>query len=409
MEVKESVEDLAIFEGKAAFKEKLHVGRPNIGDRGGFLERLNEVLDRKWLTNMGPFEREFELRIAEFIGVKNCIAMCNGTTALEITIRALGLTGEVIVPSFTFVATAHALQWQEITPVFCDIESTTCTLDPDKIEALITPRTSGIIGVHLWGRIGNIEKLTQIAARHNLKLLFDACHAFACSYKGRMTGRFGDAEVFSFHATKFLNTFEGGAVVTNNDALASKIRLMKNFGFVGTDQVGYIGINGKMNEVSAAMGLTSLESVEKFIDINRRNYKKYQRELSKIPGVRLLQFDESEKRNYQYIVVEIDESVPQISRDSLVKVLHAENILSRRYFYPGCHNMEPYRSYFPHANLLLPQTELLMKKVMSLPTGTSVELKDINKICEIIRFVVEHGREVSEGLHADEKKKVMAA
>lgn len=229
-----SIDQLAIFGGVPAFEESLHVGRPNIGKRERLLERINEMLDRRWLTNNSPFVRQFEQRIAEMLGVKHCVAMCNATVALEIAIRAAGLSGEVIVPSFTFIATAHALQWQEITPVFCDIDPHTHNLDPRRVEQMITPRTTGIIGVHVWGRACDVEALTDIAQCHHLKLLFDAAHAFGCSYKGRMIGNFGDVEVFSFHATKFFNTFEGGAVVTNDDDLANKIRLMKNFGFAGT-------------------------------------------------------------------------------------------------------------------------------------------------------------------------------
>ena len=225
--MKKIIDDLAIFGGTPAFEEVLHVGRPNIGDRESLFIRLNDLLDRKWLTNNGPYVREFEQSVADLIGVKHCIAMCNGTVALEIAIRALGLTGEVIIPSFTFVATAHALQWQEITPVFCDIAPHTHHLDPARIEAMITPRTTGIIGVHLWGQACDVEALTEIAHKHQLKLLFDAAHAFNCSYQGHLIGGFGDAEVFSFHATKFFNTFEGGAITTNNDELAAKIRLMK--------------------------------------------------------------------------------------------------------------------------------------------------------------------------------------
>jgi len=321
--------------------------------------------------------------------------MCNGTIALEIATRALELTGEVIVPSFTFVATAHALQWQEITPVFCDIDPKTYTIDPARIEELITPRTSGIIGVHLWGRPCRIIELTEIARRHNLKLLFDSCHSFACSFHDRMIGSFGDAEVFSFHATKFVNTLEGGAVVTNNDELARKIQLMKNFGFVGRDQVEYIGTNGKMNEFEGAMGLTSLESLDQFIEVNHQHYKRYRECLAGIPGLELLKVDQREKNNYQYIVVDVDEAAAGISRDNLIKVLYAENVLARRYFFPSCHNMEPYRSYFPHAKMLLPVTERAMKRVLSLPTGTAVDDEDVRRICDLIRFVVAHGGEIS--------------
>ena len=266
--IKAGIEELAIFGGKPAFESALHVGRPNIGNRQHFEARMADILDRKWLTNGGKYVKELEDRIAEFVGVKHCIAMCNATVALEIVIRALGLTGEVIVPSFTFVATAHALQWQQIVPVFCDIDPATHNIDPRRVEELITPQTTGIIGVHLWGRACDTEALSEIARRHHLHLLYDAAHAFACSYEGRMVGNFGDAEVFSFHATKFFNTFEGGAVTTNDDELAAKIRLMKNFGFSGYDEVTYIGTNGKMSECSAAMGLTNLESMDDFVAVN---------------------------------------------------------------------------------------------------------------------------------------------
>jgi dTDP-4-amino-4,6-dideoxygalactose transaminase len=393
--MKTIIDDLAIFKSQPTFGEKLHVGRPNIGNRDRLLERINDMLDRRWLTNAGLFVQELEQRIANFLGVKHCIAMCNGTIALEIAIRASDLKGEVIVPSFTFIATAHSLQWQEITPVFCDIDPQTHTLNPWRVEAMITPRTTGIIGVHVWGQPCDVENLTTIAQKYNLKLMFDASHAFGCSYKGQMIGNFGDAEVFSFHATKFINTFEGGAIVTNNDELAQKIRLMKNFGFAGYDNVIYIGTNGKMSEVCAAMGLTSLESIDEFIEINYRNYKYYQQELANIPGIFILPYNEREQCNYQYIVLEIDEVKTKISRDDLIKILHAENIIARRYFYPGCHRMEPYRSYFPHAGLLLSETERLVKRILILPTGTSVGKAEISQICQILRLVIEQGDRVS--------------
>lgn len=391
---KPSVPELAIFTGKPAFAVKLHVGRPNIGDRNILLARINDLLDRRWLSNDGPFVYEFEQRIAEFLGTKHCIAMCNATVALEIAIRALGLSGEVIVPSFTFIATAHALQWQEITPVFCDVDPATHNLNPAKIDAMITPRTSGIIGVHVWGRPCAIDLLEEIAYRRNLKLMFDAAHAFGCSHNGQMIGNFGQAEVFSFHATKFFNTFEGGAVVTNDDALAAKMRLMKNFGFAGYDRVIYVGTNGKMSEVSAAMGLTGLEALDEFIGANHRNYMAYREGLRDIPGIQLIAYDETERCNYQYIIVEVDEAMAGLSRDDLVRVLHAENILARRYFYPGCHEMEPYRSYFPHAGLLLPETQRLTQRVMSLPTGTAVGPEEIEVVCGVIRLAVTGSQEI---------------
>ena len=401
---KHRVEDLALFGGVPAFSEKVHVGRPNIGSRERLLERINDMLDRRWLTNMGPYVREFEEKVADLLGVKHCIAMCNGTVALEIAVRACELTGEVIVPSFTFIATAHALQWQEITPVFCDIDPSTHNMDPRRVEELITPRTTGIIGVHVWGRSCDVESLAEIARQRNLKLLYDAAHALGCSYKGRMIGNFGDAEVFSFHATKFFNTFEGGAVVTNDDDLAAKIRLMKNFGFAGLDNVIYIGTNGKMNEASAAMGLTMLESLDEIIEVNRRNYQAYRDELADLPGVQLVSYDERERCNFHYIVIELDETETQISRDLLIDILHAENVRARRYFYPGCHRMEPYRSYFPNAGLLLPETERLVQRVVALPTGTAIGPEEIRTICQIIRFAVERGEEVALALSTKQER-----
>ncbi len=393
--MKNNIQDLALFGGAPSFATQLHVGRPNIGNRETLLLRFNDILDRNWLTNNGPYVQEFERKIADYLGVRHCIALCNATVALEIATRALGLKGEVIVPSFTFIATPHSLQWQEITPVFCDIDPATHNLDPTCVERLITPRTTGIIGVHLWGRPCPVEALAEIAHRHDLKLMFDAAHAFGCSHGGKMIGNFGSAEVFSFHATKFFNTFEGGAIVTNDDDLAAKIRLMKNFGFAGYDKVVYIGTNGKMPEINAAMGLTGLESLDDFIEINRRNYRQYSAGLSGIPGITLAGFDDQEKSNYQYVVLEIDPEKSGLHRDKLIEILHAENIMARRYFYPGCHRMEPYRSYFPHSYLLLPETERLCGRVMALPTGQAVSSADIVTICQIIGLAIERSVEIA--------------
>lgn len=388
--------DLAVLGGSPAFEEKLHVGRPNIGDRRSLLDRIEQVLDSRWLTNNGRQVQRFEQEIANLLGVKHVIAVCNATVGLEIAIKAAELRGEVIVPSFTFVATAHALQWQGITPVFCDVDPETHNIDPNRVRELITPRTTGIMGVHLWGRGCDVGALTEIARENGLKLLFDAAHAFGCSHQGRMIGNFGDAEVFSFHATKFLNTLEGGAVVTNDDELNAKIRLMKNFGFAGQDNVIYVGTNGKMNEISAAMGLTSLENMDAFIDVNRSNYENYRSNLKDVPGVRLMEYAPTERCNYQYIVLEIDEAATRLTRDELVRVLWAENIVARRYFYPGCHRMEPYRSDQAHIDWesRLPESIGLSERLITLPTGTAVGSRYIERICGIIRTAVQHSAEV---------------
>lgn len=376
---------LAIDGGRPLFDEVLHVGRPNIGNRDDLMRRINEMLDRDWLTNRGPLVLEFEEKLAAFLGVKHCISMCNGTVALEIAARALELEGEVIVPSLTFIATAHALDWQGITPVFCDIDPETMCIDPAEVEKLITPKTTGIIGVHLYSHPADISGLQAVAEKHNLKLMFDASHGFGCSYDGQMIGNFGECEVFSFHATKFFNTFEGGAVATNDDKLAEKIRLMQNFGFIGLDKVVYPGTNGKMAEVNAAMGLTGLESLDEFLTINKRNYELYRAAFSEIDGIELFRFDESERCNYQYIVVSVGQAYP-LSRDELMDILHAENVLVRRYFWPGCHNMEPYRSLPGNIAPSLPHTDFISSGILVFPTGMAVDKEAVERIVELVSF-----------------------
>jgi dTDP-4-amino-4,6-dideoxygalactose transaminase len=395
---------LAVLGGEPAFKAPLHVGRPNIGDRQQFMESINRMFDNRWLTNAGPFVQQFEAELTHFLGVKHCLAINNATIGLEIAVRALGLSGEVIVPSFTFIASAHALQWLGVTPVFCDIDPRTHDLDPRCVEKLITPRTTGILGVHLWGRPCQVDTLQEIAQRRKLKLFFDAAHAFGCSCQGRMIGNFGDLEVFSFHATKFFNTFEGGAITTNDDQLAARIRLMRNFGFVGYDEVTEVGTNGKMSEVCAAMGLTNLQSMDEFIRLNRRNYLKYRQQLDSIPGFHLIHYDESEKNNFQYMAVEVDAQESGISRNNLIKVLHAENVLARRYFWPGCHRLEPYRTLFPEAYLSLPETERLTERILVLPTGSTISEQDVETICDIIRTVCEHADEVRSSQKTGERQ-----
>ena len=374
---------LAVDGGTPAFSEPLHVGRPNVGSKERFLELAEQMFDRGWFTNDGPLVREFEQTVADYIGVRHCVAMSNGTVALEIAIRALGMTGEVIVPSFTFVATAHALYWQGITPVFADVDPVTHVLDPAAVRKAITPRTTGIIGVHLWGRPAPVEELQEIADEHGLTLMFDAAHAFGSSHNGSSIGGFGRAEVFSFHATKFFNSFEGGAVVTNDDALAGAMRLMRNFGFSGYDTVVHPGTNGKMTEVCAAMGLANFEALDKFVEVNRRNYLSYVEAFTNICGLSVLEFDEDEHNNFQYVVLLVADDCP-VSRDDLISTLQAENVLARRYFWPGVHQMQPYRSLFPDADRTLPNTRRVADAVIVLPTGLAVSPESIDRIAGIV-------------------------
>lgn len=390
--LKKSVSDLALFGGQPTFDEFLHVGRPNLGSKTHFLERVEDILDRRWLTNDGPYLREFEQQVAKRLGVQHCIAVCNGTMGLQLAMVAAGLKGEVIVPSFTFVATVQALYWQGLEPVFCDVDPITHNIDPAQVEALITDRTSAIVGVHLWGQACEHDALQDIADRHGLTLLFDAAHAFLCSENGRMIGNFGDAEVLSFHATKFFNTLEGGAVVTNNSEMAQRLHRMRNFGFGGgsDDNIAGPGINAKMNEVSAAMGLTNFEHTDTFLQANFEHYHQYLEQLSGLPGIRMLQYPHPQANNCQYIVLEVDQHITGIHRNQIMQLLRAEQILARRYFYPSCHHIEPYATLAPDVDKRLSVTNRISEQVLVLPTGAVLTEAEITQVTGLMRFIIEN-------------------
>lgn len=362
----------------------LHVGQPNLGDLNVFYKLVAEIMERRWLTNNGEVVQEFEKRLCDYLGVKHCIPVCNGTVGLQIVYQGLELQGDVITTPYTFVATPHSLCWEHLQPVFVDIDPATHNLDPKAVEAAITPETSAILGVHVWGRPCAPEALQEIADHHGIPLIFDAAHAFGCAHNGRMIGNFGNCEVFSFHATKFFNTFEGGAIATNDDELASRIRLLKNFGFSGMDNVIFLGTNGKLSEVHAAMGLACFEVIDELLSNNRRNYLQYREHLTKLSGVRFLDYDDVEKCNYQYVAIEIDKRKFPVDRDTLLSHLHDSGIIARRYFYPGCHRMEPYATQYPDLRNTLQITNDLCSKVLILPAGASLEPEDINRVCKKI-------------------------
>lgn len=373
------------------FAEPLHVGRPNIGDRERLFERFADILDRRWLTNDGPYVQAFEQEIAAYLGVTHCVAVCNATIGLQIAIRALGMTGEVIVPSFTFPATVHALQWEGITPVFCDVDPLTHNVDPADVERLIGPLTSGLVGVHLWGNACDDKALSELAEHHDLRLLYDAAHAFGCSHGGRMIGNFGDCEVFSFHATKFLNSAEGGAIVTNDDDLAASLRRLRNFG-LAAGSVDSIGTNAKMTEFCAAMGLTSLESRDEFIERNRNNHAAYCAALGVVPGIRLLFGQSAERHNWQYVVAEVDREIAGVTREEVIAALHSQNVLAKRYFSPGCHRMPPYAAMYDAERSPLPHTERLCDRLLQLPTGSGVAQLDVARIADFLKSLTARRR-----------------
>jgi dTDP-4-amino-4,6-dideoxygalactose transaminase len=362
-------------------------------------DALSDVFDSGWLTNDGKCVHQLEQLICERLCVRNCVAVANGTLGLELAATSLmSKHGEVIVPSFTFIATAHALSWLGYTPVFAEVDNMTHVLSPADVEAHITSRTVGILGVHLWGTPCAVRPLTEIAKKYSIPLFFDAAHAFLCADAYIPIGNFGACEVFSFHATKFFNTVEGGAITTDDDTLAQRLREMRNFGFPGTG-VTYVqrgGINAKLSEVHAAIGIENWSILNNVILRNMGNYARYQRNLNGCGGISV--YEHSGNRNYQYVVITLTDK--NTSADVLARMLKAENVLARRYFSPPCHLQEPYR-YVPRSGTLK-NTEALSKQTLVLPTGLAVDGADVDQISELILYYLYHTEEVDEYLRRND-------
>jgi len=395
------MKQLAILGGEPSFSRPLHVGRPNLPNRDTLHAYLDHIIDSRWLTNNGPLVRKLRDKLEEYLQVKHCIPVSNGTIALELAERALGFRNEVILPSYTFVATPHSLQWQKINPIFADIGELDVTISPDSILRAMNYTTSGIIGVHVYAHPCDYKSIEKIASDRKIKVLYDAAHAFGCEVDNVPYATLGDASVFSFHATKFFNSFEGGAIATNNEGLAEEVRLMANFGFAGKvqDQVDYLGINGKMTEISAAMGLAMLETVEQIRERNLLNFLVYRDCFSRIEGISLIEPpNRITKHNWQYVIARLDNENFGLCRDQVVSALEAENVLVRRYFFPGCHRMHPYREQFRNSSNMLPNTDLLAKQVIAFPTGQEVNEQAIRKIALLLENISEHSHQVEKVL-----------
>lgn len=393
---KKQPSDLACLGGPPLFAEKLYVGRPNLCARAKLHAALDQIFDNRWLTNDGPFLRRFEEKLQEYLGVRHVVAVCNATIGLQMVYRALGRVQparrKALMPAFTFIATAHAWEWEGGVPVFCDVDPERHLLDPTAVAAQLDDEAALIVGVHTWGQPGRIDELEALAKARKVPLVFDSAHAFSNFHGSRRIGGFGDAEVFSFHATKFFNTFEGGAIATNDDALAAELRHMRNFGFAGYDRVVRLGTNGKMQEISAAMGLALLDELDGLLETNRRNYRAYREAFAGVPGISLLELEKPETLNCQYVVGTLAPELPAFARDLLVDVLWAENVLARKYFYPGCHRAAPYAARAPVP--VLPVTDDLCRRVVVFPTGTAVAPDQIRRIADTVRFVLEHADDV---------------
>lgn len=367
-------------------QKPVYVTQPFLPPLEEFIPYLQQIWDNKWLTNNGPFHQQLEHALCEYLGVEHLALFANGTIALVTALQTLRITGEVITTPFSFVATAHSLLWNGLTPVFVDIDPYTCNLDPNKVEQAITPRTTAIMPVHCYGTPCNVERIQQIADTYGLKVIYDAAHTFGVKTKGESILKHGDLSVLSFHATKVYNTFEGGAIVCPDAKTKQRIDYLKNFGFADEVTVMAPGINGKMSEINAAFGLLQLKHVDATIARRGKIDALYRQGLSNVKGISCLLESVDTERTFSYFPVFVENDYP-MSRDELYSRLKQHNIHARRYFYPLISDMPMYRG-LPSANQLnLPVAEALSQKVLCLPIFPDMPLETVQKIMNIISFV----------------------
>jgi dTDP-4-amino-4,6-dideoxygalactose transaminase len=366
-------------------EKPIYVTQPSLPDLEEFIPYLREIWDNKILTNNGPMHKELEKELADFLGVPFISLFANGTLALVTALQALRITGEVITTPYSFVATTHSLWWNNIKPVFVDIEPEFGNLDPDKIEAAITPKTTAIMPVHVYGNPCHVEKIQKIADIYGLKLIYDAAHAFGVKYKGGSILNYGDLSILSFHATKVFNTFEGGAIISHDSATKQRIDYLKNFGFAGETTIMAPGINSKMNEVQAAMGLLQLKSIDESI-VKRKFVADTYRELLKdIKGISMLPLPVETISNYAYFPIFVNEKEYGMSRDELYEKMKQNNIFGRRYFYPLISEFSMYKSLESSAQNNLPVAHKMANEVICLPIYSELDIKDIKEVANILR------------------------
>lgn len=367
------------------FREPIYVTKPLLPDLNEFIERICKIWDTKWLTNAGQQHNTLEERLREALGVPYLSLFNNGTVALMVACKSLGISGEVITTPFTFAATTHVLNWSGLKPVFCDINSESMTLDASKIEAAITPETSAIMAVHVYGIPCEVVKIQEIADKYKLKVIYDAAHAFQTEINGVGIGKFGDITMYSFHATKLFHTAEGGALAFGTKELKTEADLLKNFGIKNEEAVLMPGINGKMNEIQAALGHAILDIIEKERKKRKAIFEAYSSCLKDVSGIRLMKMNDNVRNSYQYFVIRIDEDEFGRSRDYVYENLKKYNVFARKYFYPLCSNYDCYR-HLPSADPdNLPVANKISKEVLSLPFYGELTTDDIEDICKIIR------------------------
>ena len=369
--------------------DKIFVTSPLLPSIEDFTDQVKEIYDSKWLTNMGSKHKALEEALTVELKVPHAQLFNNGTIALLTAIKALDLpTGsEIITTPFTFAATPHCISWNGCKPIFCDIEPDTMTIDANKIENLITPNTSAILGVHVYGFPCNVKKIDELAKKHNLKVIYDAAHAFSTEIDGVGIGNFGDITMFSFHATKLFNTIEGGCLTYKNPELVKKICNLRNFGIQSEELVETVGINGKMNEFCAAMGLENLKIYKEEQEKRRQIKAIYDEKLSKVKGIRIPHMPKNTTNSYQYYPIVIEDEYP-LTRDELYEKFKTMDILTRKYFYPACHDYECYKNDITVKTARLRVTDDLKMRVLCLPFYGDLTKEIAEKICESIEVAI---------------------
>ena len=365
-------------------QEKILVTSPLLPELNDFIPYLEEIWRNKWLTNNGPYHQELEKALCEYLDVKHLSLFSNGTLALISAIQALRISGEVITTPFSFVATTHSLWWNNIKPVFVDIESDTYTIDPKRIEASITPATTAIMPVHVYGNPCNVKEIERIADIYGLRVIYDAAHVFGVKQHGKSILNFGDLSVLSFHATKVYSTIEGGAIICHNEKMKQRIDFLKNFGFADETTVVAPGINAKLNEVQAAFGLLSLQIVDEAIGKRKKVAEIYRKGLADVPGIIFLRDLPDTQHNYAYFPILVNEREYGMSRDALYETMKQENIYGRRYFYPLISEFPTYRGLPSAQPENLPVATIVASQVICLPMHHELTEEQVNEIINLI-------------------------
>lgn len=366
-------------------RKPIYVTQPSLPPLKEYLPYLEQIWESKFVTNNGPFHQKFEAELCRFLEAKYCNLFCNGTLALMLALKALNIKGEVITTPFTFVATSNAIKWVDAEPVFCDISEDDFNIDVNQIEPLITEKTTAILAVHVYGNPCNVYEIEEIAKKHNLKVIYDAAHAFNVKINNEPVINFGDASILSFHGTKLFHTFEGGATITNNPELKDKIDKLKNFGFQSEESVFEVGINAKMNELQASMGLLNLDYVESEIKRRKEIVYIYMQELSDIEGLTFNKYKDNVDYSYAYFPVMLDEDKFGLSRNMLYENLKKEFIYSRKYFYPLLTDFHPYLKSV--RNKTIEKSIGLSNNILCLPLFKKLTNSEVIRICKAVRDI----------------------